>query len=521
MRCDQFGHDEASCTAQEQSEQNRCECGNPFHNPNRCPFNNNRTERQERLAVETGLICTWCKSTGDGRHTFTDCDEHRKFKKDLLAIVRRLYTALPFCWHCSSTDHHEIACRGPHVGFDVKRWESKIDDVILEWKNYQPISFDTAYRSNELNVPMYGTEECLAPPIAGSYHWCIMCEEFGHDPYTKPGGCNEANFQNRVPRQQQLPLNVQQQLPLNVQNSRVSHLQYYPQPVPQQISQHFTNPSSFPGFGLSSFSATQNVNLPCLKCSKSLGPWIFPIPPIGQQMMCFSCGTMNYHPHGRMGRESETVELIRYLDNRDLERQPRKRSKPTLPSAIQDLYLKRPSLKLQWTLRRSDTLSSLSTAAIHDFVYHDMHSVRPDISPVLFNSGQYFSSYHPPGSPFYAWGNFQEYFPAITFEITTRMRHEANNKDNAINRAGWMGLEAYCWNCKCAILVFDKEMDVVMCGTSDMNTMGEGTGYAFYHRKDGSLDGGRCDCVTIVGQKAWPIWVDWRTGWEVEMGATG
>ncbi|KAL5372835.1 hypothetical protein PMIN03_006354 [Paraphaeosphaeria minitans] len=83
-------------------------------------------------------------------------------------------------------------------------------------------------------------------------------------------------------------------------------------------------------------------------------------------------------------------------------------------------------------------------------------------------------------------GNYQEYFPAITFVVTPQMRADSDNDALPINRAGRQGLIPKCTGCQTPIVVLDDEDDVVMCGTARTNTLGEGAGKGYFIRADGT-----------------------------------
>lgn len=476
-RCEKNGHNAASCTAKEIPEQSRCECGNPFHYPNQCPYSNDPDERQESLAVETGFLCTWCKDTSDGKHTFDNCEHARKFKRDLMQSLRYTYNILQWCWHCSSTDHREYACKGTQATLDVELWTTRVNEVMEEWKNYTHVDFLSAYPEYQLDVAMENFEHRMVPPIAANYKWCMKCEVFGHATNNKIGGCDTAKWESREPKR--------------LASTKPSHPW---QPKPQGLPHPFFSQSTPPRI---------QTMTPCVTptCTNKIGPWTYPIPPFGEAFMCPVCLVNNYHPH-TLGRHIS--------QNSSLNQQPSARSpKSKLPANILEAYSKRPSLKLNYTLRPNATLSALTPNGIATFTYPDLDSRHPNISPTFFNSGQYFSNAHPYGSPHFAWGNFQEYFPAITFVITSSMWAESRDPSLPINRAGQQGLEAQCSGCQCEVLVLDNERDVVMCGTEWTNTVGEGTGYGVYVGGNGRMVT-QCNCLTIFGQRGEPIWKDWR-----------
>ncbi|KAL5372243.1 hypothetical protein DPSP01_013640 [Paraphaeosphaeria sporulosa] len=67
-----------------------------FHYLSQCPHEATRPRDDEKARNE-GKFCTWCKETGDGRHTFDECHEAIEFRRDLRRIQRNAYDALEFC----------------------------------------------------------------------------------------------------------------------------------------------------------------------------------------------------------------------------------------------------------------------------------------------------------------------------------------------------------------------------------------------------------------------------------------
>ncbi|KAL1610833.1 hypothetical protein SLS60_002504 [Paraconiothyrium brasiliense] len=169
------------------------------------------------------------------------------------------------------------------------------------------------------------------------------------------------------------------------------------------------------------------------------------------------------------------------------------------------MYAKRPSLRLQWSLAHRQKLGFVGAHDAHSYRYTD-GSRHGAWSPVMWEDGRYFNADWQGG------GNYQEYFPAITFQITPEMWADAKNDALPINRVGRQGLVPMCTGCLMPILVLDDEDDVVMCDTAWANTLGEGTGKGYYRLADGSYNPQQCECFWMIGQRGVVGWENGRTG---------
>ena len=427
------------------------------------------------MNARTGMFCTWCKDSGDGTHTFANCERAVSFARDLRRIQRHEYTGLGFCWHCRETSHLSHVCVSTQAEMDRARWAAHISDVMEAWKRTRSTWFRDAYEDNEIDTIMIGDvfSERRAPPEAASYQWCAMCEEFGHRTGSKEGGCSTELYDSRRP----------------VEVASISRVKPFV-------------PSGFQVKG----QVRQSMMLRCqgLGCRKMLGPWTFPPPEMGQFFVCPSCGMPNVHPEteGRTRLNSIWRNGQKFQDRRIAEtgmigNGKRGNATPTpkknVPPHILALYEKRPSLKLRLTLAGGQKVSNVSPGAIEfpDGALYDT------FSPVFYLGGIYWKQ------P----GNFQEYWPAITFPITPKMATDASNDYLAINLGGRLGSSAECMGCGDPIVILDDEQDVVMCGTPGENTIGEGQGVGYFLRRDRTYDLNVCDCPqAFLGYRGEIIW---------------
>jgi hypothetical protein len=219
-------------------------------------------------------------------------------------------------------------------------------------------------------------------------------------------------------------------------------------------------------------------------CEAMLGPWYFPVPKLGQHIKCPSCGLQNEHPD-QDGKTASLPKELEELIREVLEEKRGKKGKNSgtpggLSPRLLAMYEKRPSLKLQLTLARGQKLGNVSPRNV-SFTDGARYNT---FSPVFHKKGEYWK-YE---------GNFQDYFPALTFPITEQMAADAVNDGAAINLVGRLGMKPECSECKAPIVVCDDEADVVMRYTAWENTLGEGQGVGYFMRSDGTYDLNVCDC---------------------------
>jgi hypothetical protein len=484
-RCEKYGHTESSCTAKELPIEKRCPCGNEFHFQNQCPYEGDIFKRDDEKAKKEGKFCTWCKDTGDGRHSFDECSKANEFRLDTRRIQRDGYDELDFCWHCRNVDHKTKACTGAQAQLDKDLWAAKISEVMEDWKKYSNATLRTAYFDNEWDQQMSDVKERRSPPLAAYYRWCIMCEVFGHATGEKIGGCDTAKFDSRCPAERRLQVTgARPFVPRGYQAS--------PAPVNNAL--------------VPRNSRHDYTICPTAGCNKMLGPWTWPMPHMGQTIFCPNCNISQYHPDyqpppqmGQLGVVKDILEVL--LGAKVGGEKP----KPKMHPDILAMYEKRPSLQLQWSLAHRQKLGFVGAQDAHSYRYTD-GSLQGAWSPVLWEDGRYFNADWQGG------GNYQEYFPAITFQITPRMWADAENDALPINRVGRQGLTPKCTGCRAPILVLDDEDDVVMCDTAWTNTLGEGTGKGYYRRADGTYDPHQCECLWMIGQRGVVGWENGRTG---------
>ncbi|KAF2439315.1 hypothetical protein P171DRAFT_490024 [Karstenula rhodostoma CBS 690.94] len=494
-RCEKTGHSENFCTAKETPIGSRCPCGNEFHYQNQCPYEGDMFKRDDKKARKEGKFCTWCKDTGDGRHTFDECSKAIEFRLDIRRIQRDAYDDLDFCWHCRNVDHKTKACTGAQAQLDKDLWAAKISEVMEEWKKYSNVALRTAYFDDQWDQQMSDVKDRRLPPLAAHYRWCIMCEVFGHATGEKIGGCDTAKFDSRCPAERRIQ--VASARPFVPSGFQASSAQANNVLMPRGPRQDYTVCSA-------------------VGCNKMLGPWTWPMPPLGQSIFCPNCTTSQYHPDyhhqpyqlGQLGMVKDIKNFIETVVGATTGGD-KARARARLHPELQAMYDKRPSLKLQWSLAHRQKLGFVGTHDAHPYRYTD-GSRQGAWSPVMWEDGRYFNADWQGG------GNYQEYFPAITFQITPRMWVDVENDALPINRVGRQGLIPKCTGCHAPILVLDDEDDVVMCDTAWTNTLGEGTGKGFYRRADGTYDPHQCECLWMIGQRGVVGWENGRTGeWAV------
>lgn len=378
---------------------------------------------------------------------------------------------------------------------DRELWVAKISEVMDKWKTYSNSVFRSAYRDNEMDVYMDGMQDRRSPPVAASFQWCLFCEMFGHVIGEKVGGCDMTKFENRAP--------------IEAKSQVIPRRPFVPQGFQTQSSNNSfgfgAGGSGAGGFGAGGFggASIQYTVCPTYSCGRMLGPWTFPRPPMGQSYFCKSCGASVQHPH--TPQPGHQIDAIQGINNFIQLLSHSTTPKVNIAPDILAMYEKRPSLKLIWSLAHRQKLASLNERDTIRYRYSD-GSGQGAWSPVMWQDGRYFNGDWQGG------GNYQEYFPAITFQITDAMWADAKNSSAPINLIGKTGLTPMCTMCFAPILVLDDEDDVVMCGTAWTNTLGEGTGKGYYKRADGTYDLSRCDCLWMIGQKGDVGWMDPTTG---------
>lgn len=454
-RCEKNGHMESSCTSREVPVDQRCPCGNTFHYLNQCIYGGDRTRRDGEKPRNDGMLCTWCKDTGDGRHTFDGCSKAEDFKLDLRRIQYEAADGLDFCWHCSRVDHRTRVCTGAQAKLDTPVWEAQITNVVEDWKSYSYSARRAAYLDNERDFPMRGVRDVRFPPLAKEYQWCVYCEKFGHATGENPEGCKMLRYEYKCPPEYRsrpvVSKGVQSQR-ARADNRLIPH-NFHPQ-QPPQLSQSG-------------------------------------IIEMGYLLREFGAGFAS----GNQSSVAKTPARSRSAVRRE------------------ELCQKRPSLKMSKALALGRELGAFNAWDAHTHRYTD--GTRQDLSsPVLWDDGRYFNEDWMGG------GNYQEYFPAITFTITGKMQWESEDETAPINQVAVFGRRAKCEGCQAPILVYDEEDDLVMCNTGSTNTLGEGRGNGHYIRRDGTKHPKERDCLWFIGQKGRVGWEDARTGHPVAVTIT-
>ncbi|KAF2871584.1 hypothetical protein BDV95DRAFT_43945 [Massariosphaeria phaeospora] len=463
MVCGLIGHETRSCNTKELDEDERCTCLSQFHRKNQCPWNGDQLKRKTAQDADTGKICQWCKTKGDGRHTFDDCKEPTKFIANLTENINRAYDDIRWCWHCTSDAHFTRACDGTQARLNRNKWQTKIGDIVQEWKHRDTSNLGGIYRDRDLDISMSDSRAATSPPDPVEYRWCIFCQDFGH----KATDCesDRDEFDQRCPAQFKNSTDV-----------------IKPAFKPAGFSAASTVP--FGGSNLTTTCATRGCEKKLTFSSIAGG--------FGSTVICPRCATVNRHPSERKNSQVQLIESIfsglqgMYGDGGLAPNRFKRKRKSQLYEATPDQF-KRPSVKLSKKLALDGTWPERQPR------YTDMsdQGKKPRFASNIYNEP----------------GNYQSYFPAIKFKIRDEWVQTARDDSLLINKAGRLGLVLQCRRCDAEARVKDAEGDFVMCGNDVMCTVGCGTGEALWVDERGRpAQTGRCRCLPILGQVSEPRW---------------
>ncbi|KAF2258949.1 hypothetical protein CC78DRAFT_586530 [Lojkania enalia] len=459
FRCGFGGHTAQNCTAKEIPSENWCECGCEYHYSNQCPWNKDSLEREQIRDQETGKICQWCKSDGDGTHDFNQCREHVKFKNTLMSTILKSYDDLLWCWHCSKEDHKTKACTAAASQLERDRWKAKIIDIIEEWRSEDLSDPTIRYLEQDEDVLMgMPVPAGMKAPVASEFPWCIFCDAFGH---TANSGmtCDRSDYDRRCPTA--------------FQNAVIPSKQPF---IPSSGSRR-------------NVILDKNSKIPVQCINPTCKQWHSFNRAVGQMsenIWCTSCGWWNPHPTARKHSIESFAEKLHILKNsldsdesllRFLGIEPTKKNKAQ--SWDLEPYKHRPSTLLSqtnvlnyWPDKMPFHTDLGARGENGNSFYRDIFDLGSVDQKYIIQAPEGTFAFPLYNSP----GNAQSYFPAIKVRLNAEHLEQHINPELPINRAGSYGAVPMCQNCEVAAVVWDSEGDAVMCGTDPNNTLGCGTG---------------------------------------------
>ncbi|KAF2790869.1 hypothetical protein K505DRAFT_340060 [Melanomma pulvis-pyrius CBS 109.77] len=496
-QCGQHGHDIKMCNAKNLELEEPCACGCPYHYPSSCPWDHDPYTYELETGKARGKICQWCKSDGDGMHEFNECKEPARFHNQLLLMIEKSYDSLHWCWHCSGENHKTRACNRPSAALVRSKWESKINHIIDEWMA-KGVSQAWNDRDNDFYM---ASEHEHSPPLAAKYVWCLLCECFGHDPNdnTTDPPCDRREYDIRCPPRFQNIANVPKQsfMPRGQPSASMP-----PPFLPS--SQQSSSMATVPWTG--STMGGGEISVKCMNptCQKNLRFPLY-IPKLGHIIICPKCQYPNLHPS--TPQKDPGVQIIEALGKFIT---PIFGGKPLLSRKKNliggddepDRCKKRPSVALSRKLWRDKLPSEqpvyddLQRARGKEDVFNQSTEVLDESEALGLGRVTYFNR------P----GNAQTVFPAWRFNISKRDREIADDKSLPINKAGKLGLVYMCVVCRSEAIIFDADLDFVMCGNEDMSTMGAGVGDGVFWGPEGPST--TCMCPAF-DRSMWG-WVDPR-----------